>query len=223
MLQNTLKTRLAIGDIHGRTYWKNYLSGDFTEYYILGDYFDSFFVPFEDQYANFCDICHAARLDNRIKLCLGNHDYHYLSNIKEQRYSGFQEEHYQQIQDILEDNIDLLKIVYVTHDRIIISHAGVSRTFLKKIDALALHIDDINKIFALNRNSMSFDGMDVFGDDITQSPIWIRPRSLLKDAVREYHQIVGHTPKGRIEERRLPDGRKIVFINTEEIDTIYQF
>jgi hypothetical protein len=223
MLPNTLKTRLAIGDIHGRTYWKRYLSGDFTEYYILGDYFDSFFVPFEEQYANFCDICAAARSDSRIKLCLGNHDYHYILNIEEERYSGFQTKYSLRIQNILEENIDLLKVVYVTGDNILISHAGVSRTFIKKIGVLNSNVEDINKIFALNRKSLSFDGMDIFGDDITQSPLWIRPRSLLKDPAADYHQIVGHTPKRRIEERKLKDGRKIVFINTEEVDTIYHF
>jgi hypothetical protein len=33
-------TRLAIGDIHGRTDWKKYLNEVFTEFYFTGDYFN---------------------------------------------------------------------------------------------------------------------------------------------------------------------------------------
>ncbi|MDR2798146.1 MAG: hypothetical protein LBB80_07360, partial [Treponema sp.] len=89
--------RLAIGDIHGRDFWKPCIEEDFTECYFVGDYFDSFDLPFFKQYRNFKEICKRAREDKRIKLCLGNHDYHYLGNIFGQRYSGYQEKHFYEI------------------------------------------------------------------------------------------------------------------------------
>jgi hypothetical protein len=221
------KKRLAIGDIHGRDYWKNYLSRNFEEFYILGDYFDSFYISFKKQYKNFIGICETARRDSRIKLCLGNHDYHYLDNITVQRYSGFQDRNYLKIQGILEENIGLLRVIYRTEDNILVSHAGLSRTFMKK--AALEKPEDLNGAFTRNRDILTFDGIDIYGDDACQSPIWIRPRSLLSDAAEGFDQIVGHTPIERIKERFTENGggkgpeRKIVFINTEEEDTIYEF
>ena len=37
-----------------------------------------------------------------------------------------------------------------------------------------------------------FNGYDGYGDDVTQSPIWVRPSSLNQDAYDMIH-VVGHT------------------------------
>ena len=221
--------RLAIGDIHGRNYWKNYLHEDFSAFYILGDYFDSFNISFSRQCRNFAEICAAARRDSRIKLCLGNHDYHYLAGISE-RYSGFQEKHRAAAGKILEENLDLLKVLYLTEDNYIISHAGLSSVFMEKMrNAGVDSVEGINGAFVKDRNILKFDGGEIHGDDLTQSPIWIRPRSLCSSPLPGYNQIVGHTPKPAIEEVSIPDDTdaqksiKIVFINTELTDMVYWF
>jgi hypothetical protein len=220
------KTRLAIGDIHGRTFWKRHLDDDFSEFYILGDYFDSYDISFSQQRRNFIEICEAARQDPRIKLCLGNHDFHYVCDTGDERYSGFQAHNSIAIQKTLEENMDLLKIVYVTDDNYIISHAGLSATFMKKMQSRGVGtIEGINEAFAKNRNILLFDGYEVHGDDITQSPIWIRPKSLCSDPVAGYNQIVGHTPMEGIKEVFLPERNniKIVFTDTGQPDMIYRF
>jgi hypothetical protein len=216
--------RLAIGDIHGRPFWKNYLDEDFTEFYFTGDYFDSFDVSFPRQLGNFRELCETARADSRIKLCLGNHDYHYLGGIFLQQYSGFQEKNKRYIHDILEKNMDLLNIVYVTPDKHLISHAGVSHTFMKKIGLV--NVEDINKAFTENRNILNFDGDNIYGDDVTQSPIWIRPHSLESDPLAGYHQIVGHTPGGAVRESTVKHRQgniKITYIDTGDNESIYRF
>jgi hypothetical protein len=219
--------RLAIGDIHGRTYWKKHLDDDFTEFYFTGDYFDSFNIPFKRQFGNFRELCEAARADPRIKLCLGNHDYQYISNISIQRYSGFQDKYYDYINEILERNMDLLNIVYVTPDNNLISHAGVSKTFMKKIKKQgAAGVEGINEAFTRDRDVLRFDGDDIYGDDVTQSPIWIRPRSLESDPVSGYHQIVGHTPVEAVTEQRVKKGRveiKLIYIDTGGAESVYRF
>lgn len=220
--------RLAIGDIHGRDFWKHYLAEDFTEFYVVGDYFDSYDLPFIQQYHNFGELCEMARKDRRIKLCLGNHDYHYLGNIPDQRYSGYQDKHCYVIYQILEQNMDLLKVVYVTEDRYIISHAGISAWFMKRMKGAGYTaIEDINKAFTENRSILLFNGQNPFGDDITQSPIWIRPRSLEKQPVAGYHQIVGHTPTEAIRTISLPDEKRktitITYIDTHNTESIYRF
>jgi hypothetical protein len=219
--------RLAIGDIHGRAYWKKYLDEDFTEYYVTGDYFDSFDIPFVKQINNFRELCETAREDPRIKLCLGNHDYHYLSNISFQRYSGFQEKNWFYINKILEDNIDLLRVVYITADKYLISHAGLSGTFMKKMEKTGVtDVEGINGAFKKDRDILTFDGYDIYGDDVSQSPIWIRPKSLESDPVAGYKQIVGHTERNAVKElvvKKGGDDMKLIYIDTGDIDSIYRF
>ena len=219
--------RLAIGDIHGRAFWKRYIEEDFSEFYFLGDYFDSFNLSFARQYRNFIEICRAVRNDRRIKLCLGNHDYHYLRNVTEM-YSGYQKYNSFEINQILEQNMDLLKIVYVTEDNHIISHAGVSAWFMNQMkNAGYNNVEDINTAFNENRSVLNFNGDDPFGDDITQSPIWIRPASLEKQPLPHYNQIVGHTPMHNIQTVTLPDKKQktisITYIDTHDKESIHRF
>ncbi|MDR1390586.1 MAG: metallophosphoesterase [Treponema sp.] len=214
--------RFAIGDIHGRTFWKKYIKKEFSEFYFVGDYFDSFDKTFGQQYANFAEICNYARNDSRIKLCLGNHDYHYLDNVDSQRYSGFQEDNHARINQILEENMDLIKVVRKTNDRFLISHAGVTNYFLRSLNLN--DPEEINEAFTNDRNILNFNGENIYGDDITQSPIWIRPSSLYKDALAGYSQIVGHTPLRKIDTIKTMDKTaSLVFIDTHDICSIFEF
>ncbi|MDR1957260.1 MAG: metallophosphoesterase [Treponema sp.] len=216
--------RIAIGDVHGRNAWKRYIDRDFTEFYILGDYFDSFSVPFTWQYRNFRELCAAAREDSRIKLCLGNHDYHYLSRIDpDERYSGFQDRHYRAINELLEQNMDLLRVIYVTADKYLISHAGVSNTFMEKMKARGVEgIERIDPAFIQDRTILGFDGFDQYGDDPSQSPIWIRPASLSVDPLPDYNQIIGHTQMERIKIITVGDIR-LSCIDTGNRMSLYEF
>ncbi|MDR0598898.1 MAG: metallophosphoesterase [Treponema sp.] len=216
--------RYAIGDVHGRPFWKNYLDDDFSAFYLVGDYFDTHGrgADFKKQYGNFNEICAAARKDRRLKLCLGNHDYHYLQGVRNQRYSGFQETRAPQIGRVLEDNLDLLNVVYVTEDRYLISHAGVTAWFLASIGGKKP--EDINAAFRKDRNILNFNGFDPYGDDITQSPIWVRPGALREDPLPGYHQIAGHTPVRAITEVDLNGGlNKLILIDTPGPGLVYRF
>jgi hypothetical protein len=222
--------RLVVGDVHGRDFWKRHLEKDFSEFYILGDYFDSFDVSFEFQLENFLELCEAVRADSRIKLCLGNHDYHYLGNISPQEYSGFQVRKLPGIRKALEENMDLLKVLYVTEDRTIISHAGVSTTFMERMKAHGVNkLEDINTLFLRDRNILTFTGSNNFGDNVTQSPIWIRPTSLIADHLAGYSQIVGHTERMDIKVYTMEkasgdrEALTLVICDTGDRDHIYWF
>jgi UDP-2,3-diacylglucosamine pyrophosphatase LpxH len=80
--------KAVFGDIHGRALWKEILAKDYEAVYLLGDYWDSFDIPYKEQHQNFLDIIDAAKKDTRLHLCLGNHDLHYLCEGEE--YSGYQ-------------------------------------------------------------------------------------------------------------------------------------
>lgn len=93
------------------------------------------------------------------------------------------------------------------------SHAGVTKTWLKK----NVHPDQslevgINELLYTSPEAFAFtigENSSPFGDDITQSPIWVRPTSLLRDRISGYIQVVGHT----IQDRIIPSD-DVVFIDT---------
>jgi hypothetical protein len=90
-------------------------------------------------------------------------------------------------------------------------------------------VTKLNEGFNRDRNILAFDGIDNTGDDITQSPIWIRLRSLLESPLPGYSQIVGHTPVYRIAE--LPLGvrdergnpARLIQIDTGDYESVYRF
>jgi len=198
---------IIIGDIHGRTIWEQIISkeSDLDLVIFLGDYFDSsgFVLPI-DEYANFMKIV-KYKDDNpdKVVLLIGNHDLHYIDNT--QQCSGYSTEIKRLlgnfISSLIEDNTlqaskFLASILFV--------HAGISNTWLKD-NGLKLDETQINNYLKTNPEQFDFQSKNGFadasGNDIFQSPLWIRPESLLKDSVDDVIQIVGHTrtnPTGNI-------------------------
>lgn len=200
--------RIIFGDIHGRPIWKDILNNtEYDQAIFVGDYFDSRDgINPNDQIDNFLEICDKKMSDGNIIMLLGNHDFHYIFNEK---YSGFQSTKQVDINIALIDNLDKIDICYVVdeNDRnYLISHAGFTKTWLKKY----LGNENFNKTvgpqvlkdFLLNNRSIfSFSENSEYsryGDDITQSCIWVRPYSLSMDMIDDFIQIVGHTTQNSI-------------------------
>lgn len=199
---------IAIGDTHGRMFWKNIVSSEkYDKVIFIGDYFDSHENrQGYDQISNFEDILAFKKSEpEKVKLLFGNHDFHYLScaqNAKE-KYSGFQKLHSHDINILLTNALknDLMQMCYVS-GRFLFSHAGVTKTWCEnnKIDLENIE-QSINDLFKYKPLSFRFtpgENYDVYGDEICQTPIWIRPKSLLKDQLPHYIQVVGHTPQDEI-------------------------
>lgn len=180
---------IIIGDIHGRSIWKEIVKKENPDKTIfLGDYVDSFDINGRDQIDNFKEILDYAKNNNTV-LLYGNHEHHYL--IPEEKYSGFQLWFALEIKEALEKCISdkILNIIHIQNN-VIFSHAGVTKTWLK---SKLIELEEINNYFYFNINAFNFSGVDMTGDDITQSPIWVRHKSLLKDKIDDYVQVVGHT------------------------------
>jgi hypothetical protein len=65
---------------------------------------------------------------------------------------------------------------------------------------------DLNEMFRYKPRAFDFNGFESSGDNTTQTPIWIRPRSLMsankkhkKGLKKDYIQIVGHTTMRKID------------------------
>jgi len=188
---------IAIGDIHGRTCWKEILDKEeFDKAVFIGDYFDTHEgITAEQQISNFQEIIKARVDDDRINLLFGNHDLHYITD---QRYSGYQPTHDIEIMHLLKANMQYLKAV-AEIDGVLFSHAGVTKTWCKdaEIDTDNL-VDAINELFHNNPGRFGFvmakggRFTNPYGDDPEQGPMWVRPYSLSLDKI-DITQVVGHT------------------------------
>ena len=189
---------IVIGDIHGKDDWKKILrEHEWDKIVFLGDYFDSFTHSGKQQIDNFNEILAVKRANpNDITLLIGNHDLHYVIN---ESYSGFQKVYQFDIKELL---LPLLKNkeiqVYTIIDDYLLSHAGITYTYLKNND---IKLEDLNEHFYISPTILRFqpgDEYNVYGDEVCQSPVWVRPKSLLADYITDYKYIVGHTRQDQI-------------------------
>ena len=117
-------------------------------------------------------------------------------------------------------------------DEYLFTHAGVSSEFMDnvfgkdgwKIEEIA---DLLNEQFKYKPRTFLFGAfvemkkmswLDSYGDNTDQSPIWIRPRSLMrsnKNTLRKkIIQVVGHTEMNKVDVEGRTDGNRYWFIDT---------
>lgn len=211
---------LVLGDIHGSNKWKDIIlkENDCDLVIFIGDYLDSFSVSIENQIENFKDILQYKN-DNsdKVILLLGNHDYHYSSFCPSgEYYSGFKSVTRLQTRDILDENIKNgnIKICHLLHGKYLLSHAGFSKTWVYSVNAEKLQgqqlVDYINDLLLSHPIDFAFNGFDSYGDNTSQGPLWVRPRSLAYDKFEDYIQIVGHTGVKRIDTGIYPTKQMIL-------------
>ena len=177
---------VVIGDIHGRSIWKLIVNMENPDRVIfIGDYFDSFDIKGTEQLDNFLDIIEYKKTSGKeVILLVGNHDHHYYPEIGDTGTSGYQSIFSYQISPVLDANREHLQVTYQM-DEFLFTHAGVSSVFMDevfgvdgwKIETLA---EQLNEMFIYRPGVFSFNGLDPYGDDTYQTPLWIRPRSLMK-------------------------------------------
>ena len=189
---------ILLGDTHGRTLWKDIVAKESPDQVVfIGDYFDSLDISQENQLRNFIDILeYKYRIPNTI-LLIGNHDFHYMFNYE--RYSGFQPKMYPTFSHLLNEEKDSFQMAFLLDD-LLCTHAGVSAEWLRDNDISedADIVKEINELFIAQPRMFMFSGSEPSGDDTYQTPIWIRPQSLMNanknsSLKNTYRQVVGHT------------------------------
>jgi predicted MPP superfamily phosphohydrolase len=210
---------VAIGDIHGRDSWKKIISAhsNADKIIFVGDYFDTLdkITPLE-QIQNFKEIVEFKKdSDKAVILLIGNHDHHYFSDVGHSGITGYQAGAAPAISQVLEENRRLLQMAY-RYQNYLFTHAGVTKTFLKDNGWEDELIDEyINDLWQYKPRSFIFHGISPTGDDICQTPIWVRPRSLMKDSKDlGLIQIVGHTQMDCIDIKGKSTGSRYFFIDT---------
>ena len=200
---------VVIGDIHGRSVWKLIVNMENPDRVIfIGDYFDSFDIKGTEQLDNFLDIIEYKKTSGKeVILLIGNHDHHYYPEIGESGISGYQKIYKFQIESVIDTNREHLQIAYQM-DEFLFTHAGVSSEFMDQtfgpqgweVETL---VEQLNEMFIYRPGVFSFNGLEPYGDDTYQTPLWIRPRSLMKvnkNTLRNrFIQIVGHTHVNKLD------------------------
>ncbi len=130
---------IIVGDIHGdiekaRAFLAYQPE---SEHVAVGDYLDSFTVPFQEQVE-----CLNLLMDSDAVLLLGNHECHYLKKPIFQ-FAGYQLDHAAELQDILEYNLDRFKVAHVA-DGWLCTHAGVMSRYTKRHNDVAVLADMFN-------------------------------------------------------------------------------
>lgn len=223
---------LFIGDVHGRSLWKDQIEKENPDRVIfVGDYFDSLDIPGVDQIHNFKEIIEYKKTSGKeVILLIGNHDHHYFPEVGYTGTSGYQKGTAPSIFQVIDENREHLQIAY-QFENILCTHAGVSSRFIDRvfedlflgkwsIDTLEV---DLNQLFRNKPKLFCFTPTrlgDYCGDSEGQTPIWIRPsylmlankKSILK---QELIQVVGHTHQSQIDIEGKSTGGKYYFIDTQ--------
>ena len=188
---------VVIPDIHGRTEWKLIVHLENPDKVIfLGDYFDSFDISGVEQIHNFKEIVqyketsftNSGKEDQhktQVVMLIANHDHHYFANVGYSSTSGYQKLIAPNITQVIEENKHHLQMAY-NMDEFLFTHAGVSPIFMDEVfgidgwnaDNIAY---DLNEMFKFKPLSFLFNSTDYSGcgEHKSQSPIWIRPSSLM--------------------------------------------
>ena len=215
-----------IGDVHGRDVWQKI---DFTPYdYVvfMGDYFDPYMytVSYEDRLTVFEDIVNLkGKEPNKYVLLFGNHDYHYLVDDPNQKYSRYDVTFAEQypIQEMFQVGLEAgtLQMAWrVPGLPILFTHAGLSVTWYNRWvlgrmfqrsapEDMYNFIDEndldsvVEKINSLPLEVFQFmdTKYDVYGFDPIQGPLWWRTEKrygggFQKEEIPEgIFQVNGHT------------------------------
>ena len=185
------KRYLVIGDIHGRTIWKNIIEKENPDITIfLGDYVTSHDnIPISEQITNLEEILKYKESNiDKVILLRGNHDLQFLGYYWAE-CSGYNPELAKYMLSIKDRFLSLTQWIYI-YDKTIFSHAGISKVWLGNNK-----IEDINNMEPSEYFGFTPDNLyDYYGTSETQPLTWIRPQVLFTCNINGWNQVVGHTP-----------------------------
>lgn len=192
---------LILGDIHGRTCWKDIIDLEQPNHIIfLGDYVTTHeYISPEQQVQNFLDIIEYRKEHPEIIMLQGNHD-EQMAGYSWAEMSGWDYHLYHELNTINFKELLLqnTQLAYIK-DNVIYSHAGVSQYWFDNVSKCSTleEVCTLQPDERLAYNYITGYG-EGYGNSISQSPIWIRPQSLIKSLPEGYTQVVGHTPVSTI-------------------------
>jgi hypothetical protein len=201
-----------IPDVHGSHHWEKIIpiQDQFDKIIFFGDYFDAWKNEWPDQILNFCKILKLRKENPKVDILWGNHETSYFLS---EHCSGYQPIHDIDIFNILKKNQFHLRASAI-YDGFIFSHAGISKEWMKC--AGIQNPEEINNLFMEHPNYFRWVGPDGYGDNLNESPLWIRIPSLLKTAIENYDQVVGHSENIKLQWIKSKQNTNILCIDSRE-------
>lgn len=190
---------IVIGDVHGLQIWKTIIEQEQTydKVIFLGDYWDSFDISPIAQRDNYIEIQKFRDENpNKVITLMGNHDYHYIYPAK---YSGWKMPTKELAGELLDKDFLAEKLPFAYKwGNIIFSHAGITNYWLKEVAKTTLEelLEGLIPMHYFDWNGIR--GFDMYGNTISNSPLWVRPQALAGDMLDSYKQVVGHTHTNQI-------------------------
>ena len=187
----TKKKIVVLGDIHGRTVWKDIIAQERPDQAIfLGDYVSTRENSSDvDQISNLKEILKYKDQHPDTILLRGNHDLQHLG-YHWAECSGYFPHVAALMAHLKEEFLAKTQWIYVIGNTVF-SHAGISTNWLESI---RLTLDGINSLAPTELFGFtSKDPHDIYGNSPEQPPTWIRPNALVDVMIPSYGQVVGHT------------------------------
>lgn len=182
---------LVLGDIHGRNCWTNIVANEPCDKVIfLGDYVSTHDrITEEEQIVNLDRILtYKTANPDKVILLRGNHDLQHL-DYDWAECSGYFKKVADYMVSIKDKFLENTQWIYI-YNNILFSHAGISAVWLGKNK-----LEDINNMKPSEYFGFTPDNIfDNYGASKTQPLTWIRPQILCECNIKDYTQVVGHTP-----------------------------
>lgn len=195
-----MKKTIAIGDVHGRTNWKDIVAQHPKDRIVfLGDYCD----PYEDVsnfhvLDNLLDIIKLKKeREDDVVLLLGNHDMHYLDPSFPQG-TRYNDGIAPMITSLLEESRDSFQFAY-QEDMTLFTHAGLSQNWWlfdfkgTEGDEGRSIADQLNHPTPEQLKAMYQVGLSRGGSSLRGGIFWADARETSRDPLQDVHQVVGHT------------------------------
>lgn len=189
---------VVIGDIHGRSCWKDIINKEeYDKVIFLGDYVSTHEkMTEEEQINNLEEILRFKEANpDKVVLLRGNHDDQHLG-YPWAECSGLFRNVAQHMSEQRKRFLEDTQWIYV-QDGIVFSHAGISDVWMT--NSGFMNLDEVLNALPDERFGFIPDSpWDCYGNSVTQSCVWIRPQSLCRCNLEHFDQVVGHTPVLRI-------------------------
>lgn len=206
---NSLMRTISIGDIHGRTIWKEIDPTKYDKIIFNGDYVDSYVYSDVEIQSNLLDIIQFKKENiDKVILILGNHDIQYYFLGEGFGCGGYRPSMAENLKMIFIHNKDLFQVAY-QYQNYLWTHAGVSNGWLewnkKEIEDFKERFDVIdyadlfNKMLMTKNNRLLHQvGKGRQGSYLFGGITWADREETSRDYVTGLHQIVGHSPIDQI-------------------------
>lgn len=199
---------LILGDIHGRSFWKEPCKNWKNKIIFLGDYHDPYGEytdgePNKDEsLANLIDLVEF--VENRRKISdviclLGNHDLSYFNGNGKCRFDYQQQKKVKKLIRNLHPQLYYIYEDLTTKEphKYLFSHAGITKDWLdyNNIELKDLNTINITNLSPLDQIPYSRGGYNIYG-----SCVWNSLEDFqIQNPYKNYYQIFGHTWGGRTE------------------------